>query len=249
MAEPPCGQSSGTVLIDWSNCLINMSNSKNKPSPSRRRPPIKERDADTESRILQAARVVFTRRGTAGARVQEIAAEAGVNQALIHYYFGTKENLAEQVFFESAAQMTIAMAVVVDPSATIEMLIERFVHAYIDTVRTAPFIPGYILAETTQNPERLDALMQRAIGTLPAPMVMMAKARLEQLVADGVAAGRIRPIATRQLLVSIMALVVFPFVARPILAAALLLNGADYDEFLDERRRELPGFILNALRP
>ena len=52
------------------------------------------RDGDTEQRILEAARVVFVRRGTAGARMQEIAAEAGVNQALLHYYFRSKERLA-----------------------------------------------------------------------------------------------------------------------------------------------------------
>ena len=54
-------------------------------------------DGDTESRILEAARRVFIRRGTAGARMQEIAAEAGVNQALVHYYFGSKNALAERV--------------------------------------------------------------------------------------------------------------------------------------------------------
>jgi AcrR family transcriptional regulator len=48
-------------------------------------------DGDTETRILDAARRVFIRRGTAGARMQEIAAEAGVNQALVHYYFGSKK--------------------------------------------------------------------------------------------------------------------------------------------------------------
>src|SRR3954449_2212338 len=67
-------------------------------SPKRQR-----RDGDTEQRILDAAHSVFVRRGTAGARMQEIAAAAGVNQALLHYYFRNKEQLA-QAAFERAAQ-------------------------------------------------------------------------------------------------------------------------------------------------
>ena len=63
----------------------------------------KKKDGDTEQRILDAAHAVFVRRGTAGARMQEIAAEAGVNQALLHYYFRNKEQLA-QAAFERAAK-------------------------------------------------------------------------------------------------------------------------------------------------
>lgn len=220
-----------------------------KPTARRRPPPPETRDLDTEAKILEAARRVFTRRGTAGARVQEIAAEAGVNQALVHYYFGSKEALAEQVFFEAAGRMLLAMSVIADPSATLEQLIERFVTVYIDAVRQTPFIPGYVLAETTQHPDRLDALLQRAFGAAPGQLASVAKRRVEALIASGVAAGTIRPITPRQLLVNVMALVAFPFVARPILAAVMSIEGSTFDDFLDERRRELPAFILNALRP
>ena len=207
-----------------------------------------ERDLDTESKILEAARRVFIRRGTTGARIQEIAAEAGVNQALVHYYFGSKAALAERVFFEAAGRLLQAMSVVTDPNATLEQLVGRFVDAYIATVRQTPFIPGYILSETTQHPERLDALMQRAIGAAPGQLAAMASVRIEALITANVAAGTMRPITTRQLLVNVMSLVAFPFIARPVLAVVLSLNGSSFDDFLDERRRELPAFILNALR-
>ena len=214
--------------------------------PSR---PSTERDLDTESKILDAARRVFTRRGTSGARVQEIAAEAGVNQALVHYYFGSKEHLAERVFQEAAARMLQAMATVTDPNATLEHLVGSFVRGYIETVRQTPFIPGYILTETTQNPERLATLMQRAIGAAPGQLAGIARARIQQLISANVLAGTMRPISAQQLLVNVMSLVVFPFVARPILDAVLSGEGHSFDAFLDERSRELPGFILSALRP
>src|SRR6476646_2569253 len=67
-------------------------------------------DGETEQRILDAARAVFVRRGTAGARMQEIAREAGVNQALLHYYFRSKERLSTAVFQQIARGIFPALA-------------------------------------------------------------------------------------------------------------------------------------------
>ena len=204
---------------------------------------------DTESRMLDAARRVFIRRGTAGARMQEIAAEAGVNQALVHYYFGSKSALAERVFLDAAAGVFRALAPVPDPTATLEQTLERFVAGYIDAVRRTPFVPAYLLAESHQHPERLNALMQKAVGFNPATLAALTLSRVEAMIAQRVAAGLMRPMSARQFLVNVMSLVVFPFVGRPVLMMAFGFSDESFDEFLDERRRELPGFILNALRP
>ncbi|MCU0624828.1 MAG: TetR/AcrR family transcriptional regulator, partial [Gemmatimonadaceae bacterium] len=126
------------------------------------------RDGDTERRILAAARAVFVRKGTSGARVQDIAAEAGVNQALVHYYFGSKDVLAERVFLDAASEIIGGFAPVPDPTLSLQAMIERFVRGYIEAVRRAPFIPAYLLAEAHHHPQRLDALMEAAIGTIPA---------------------------------------------------------------------------------
>ncbi len=208
-----------------------------------------EPEPDTESRILDAARRVFVRRGTAGARMQEIAAEAGVNQALLHYYFGSKDALAERIFVEAAAAVVQTLRPIASPNATLEESLEHFVTGYIDAVRRTPFMPAYLMAEAHQHPERLNALMQKAMGVLPAQVIAAMLARVEALVADRVAAGTMRPIPARQLLINVMALSVMPFVARPMLMVAFGFDEATFEQFLDERRRELPSFILNALRP
>ncbi len=207
------------------------------------------RDLDTESRILDAARRVFVRRGTAGARMLEIAAEAGVNQALLHYYFGTKEQLSERVFVESAGRLAAALISVPPADATLDQLVERFVVGYIDAVRTMPLIPPYLLAEAHQHPERIDALMVRAAGTVPAAIVAATAARVEQMIAERVAEGTMRPVSVRQFMVNVMALVSFPFLARPVLLGAFGFDDASFDEFLQQRRQELPRFIMNAMRP
>lgn len=207
-----------------------------------------DRDGDTEQRILEAARRVFVRRGTSGARMQEIAAEAGVNPALLHYYFRSKERLAEAVFREAAGRLVPAVLRLLGSEATLEEKIERFVHLYIDTVRQHPFLPGYLLAELHHHPERLTSLKE-AMGL---PAAEMAEALLQRLggqLEAMAAAGQLRPIAPRQFIANLIALVIFPFAARPLLQVALSLEDPGFDRFLDERRAELPGFILNALRP
>lgn len=207
------------------------------------------RDGETEERILRAARSVFLRRGTSGARMQEIAEEAGVNQALLHYYFRSKEGLAEAVFRETAGHLVPALIQLLGSDATIEQKVERFVQLYIDTVRESPFIPGYIVAELQFHPERITALASEVGGTHPAAIMRGYLRRLGKQIDAEAAAGRLRRIAPQQLLVNLLSLSVFPFIARPLLNVALEMDDAKFNRFLDERRAELPHFILNALRP
>ena len=206
-------------------------------------------DDDTEQRILRAARSVFVRRGTAGARMQEIAAEAGVNQALLHYYFRSKDRLAEAVFREAASRLVPAVLRLLGAAdIPLEAKVERFVHLYIDTVRQHPYLPGYILAELHHHPERV-TLLREAMGIDPAQLQAVLRERLGAQLQERAAAGTMRPIAPEQLVVNLLSLAVFPFAGRPLLGVALGLEGDDFERFLDERRRELPGFILAALRP
>src|SRR5690349_10351626 len=85
-------------------------------------------DGDTERRILDAARRVFIKRGSAGARMQEIAAEAGVNQALLHYYFRTKDALSLAVFKEAASKLFPGILRILSGPEAFEVRIERVVH-------------------------------------------------------------------------------------------------------------------------
>lgn len=206
-----------------------------------------ERDLSTQQRILDAARAVFLRRGTAGARMQEIAEEAGVNQALLHYYFRSKDRLAAAVFREVAGRVVPSVTLLLTSSGTLEEKIEQFVHLYIDMVRDSPFLPGYIVAELHHHPERVTAIMSDAAGARVEHVVHQFVARLGRELEERAAQGTLRRIAPEQLVVSLMGLVAMPFLGRPILN--VLLDEGSFDRFLDERRAELPGFILNALRP
>src|SRR3954470_9902711 len=103
-----------------------------KPISQRRRRQAADRDGDTERRILDAAHRVFMRGGTAGARTQEIAAEAGVNSALLHYYFRTKERLATAVFHRAAGELFPAVAGILASDVSLEEKVRQVIAVELD---------------------------------------------------------------------------------------------------------------------
>src|SRR5437870_13751743 len=120
-------------------------NSGKQSRKGRRRKPAVGRDGDTERRILDAAHAVFVRRGTAGARMQEIATEAGVNQALLHYYFRNKEQLALAAFQRAGRGFMPAVVQVIAAGGDLDEKVRRIVQLELSHLARAPYLPGYII--------------------------------------------------------------------------------------------------------
>jgi AcrR family transcriptional regulator len=214
-----------------------------------RRPAARGRDRDTEARILDAAHTVFVRRGTAGARMQEIAAGAGVNQALLHYYFRSKDRLAKAAFERAASQLLPAVIQLLGSDLDLETKVARVVALEIDHLSRAPYLPGYIISEISHHPERVRELIGAVTGLSPDAIRPRVVAALARQIDSAIADGRIRPIAPDQFIVNLMSLCIFPFAARPMIAALLGLDEAGFARFMTRRRDELTSFFLGALRP
>jgi len=207
------------------------------------------RDRDTEQRILDAAHVIFLRRGTAGARMQEIAKEADVNSALLHYYFRSKERLAEAVFQRAAMQLMPAVLRILGSDAELEAKVEQVVDVELEQLQKAPYLPGYILSELTHHPERARQLFSAMTGLTPAEIGARVFKVLGAQINRRVKAGRMHPIAPEQFAINLLALCVFPFAARPMVMALTGLDQAGFNHFIERRRRELAPFFLRAMRP
>lgn len=207
-------------------------------------------DVQTEQRILDAAHAVFVRKGSAGARMQDIAAEAGVNQALLHYYFRTKDRLAEAVFRRAAANLFPRVLEIMSSSETLEEKVAQVVALELDQLSRATYLPGYIISELTHHPERAGQLLASLTGGLTPDAV---RPRVFTVVRDQidaqVKAGTMRPIPPEQFVVSLLSLCIFPFAARPMLMALLGMDDRGFERFIDYRRHELAAFFLRSLRP
>src|SRR5438477_11250892 len=109
------------------------------------------RNRDTEQRILDAAHGVFGRRGTAGARMQEIEADAQVNQSLLHYYFRSKEQLARAAFERAGSQLMPAVIRAVASDDPLEEKVARVIALELDHLSRAPHLPGYIMRQVAHH--------------------------------------------------------------------------------------------------
>lgn len=206
-------------------------------------------DKETEERILDAAHAVFLRRGTAGARTQEIADEAGVNKALLHYYYRSKKRLAEAVFMRAAQRLLPRVLQIMGSDAPIEEKVRRVVDHELTVLSETPDLPGYVLSEMHHHPERLEQLLTSLAGSAPSEFAPRMLDRLGRQIDEETRAGRMRAIAPEQFLVNLISLCMYPFAARPMLTVVLGGGTEAFGRFIDERRRTLADFFLAGLRP
>ncbi len=207
-----------------------------------RRGPDPRADQETRERILTAAHAVFLRKGTAGSRTQEIAAEAGVNKALVHYYFGTKAALADAIFERALGEIVPKIfGILADPGRTIEEKIPAIVREQIAFHSERPYFAGYMVSELHGEPDRIVRLMARR-GKIPLDV-------LRRQLREAATAGTLRRISAEQFVANMMGLLIFPFAIRLALCELLSLDEAGWRGFLEDRRRILPEFILSGLRP
>jgi AcrR family transcriptional regulator len=206
-------------------------------------------ERDAEEVILEAAHEVFVRRGTAGARMREIADAAGVNQALLHYYFRSKEGLARAVFGRAARRLMPAVLQALGSDLPLDEKVERVIDTEMEVLGKHPYLPGYILCELAHHPERAEQLVEAALGEDGESSGQAALAVLGGQLREAAEAGTIAPTAPEQLVVNLLALAIFPFAARPLHEIVLGLDDEGYEAFLGVRRNELAGFVLRGLRP
>ena len=213
-----------------------------KPTSSTARLKKPDPDIETRERILEAAHKVFLKRGTANSRTQEIADEAGINKALLHYYFGTKSALADAVFEQALATIApLIFGILADPNRSLEEKVTDVVREQFAFHGARPYLAGYMLSEMHAEPERVTRIFSKR-GGVPLDA-------LRRQLREAVKAGKIRSISAEQFVVNLMGLLIFPFAIRPALGPLLSINESNWPAFLEERRRLLPAFFLAGLRP
>ena len=200
----------------------------------------KEKDASTEQRILSAAKKVFISKGMAGARMQDIADEAGINKALVHYYFKNKEQLFENIFVKLTHGFWQQISTVFDSDTPLFEKIRTFCSMYIEKVIENPYIPLFVLYEMNQRPAGFVKRMFR--NNPPKPGKLM-----QQIEAE-VKAGNIRPISPVQLVMNMLSLCVLPFIGKPMFMSVMNIDEKTFLGLMHERKQSVPDFIINSIK-
>lgn len=202
-----------------------------------------EHEKSTEETIFIAAQQVFIQKGFDGARMQEIATIAGINKALLHYYYRTKEKLFAAIFDRIIGNVIPRIITFLNSDTPIIEKIEFFVNTYIDLLLRNPFIPQFILNEINRDPDRIAQLLSNHISK------NNAFEKFSALVDEEVKNGNIHPITAEQLIVNMLSMCIFPFVARPIIQGVFFNNDkSQYLEFIESRKKEVTSFIIRAIK-
>ena len=201
----------------------------------------KSTDENTEEQILNAAEHVFQTKGMNGARMQEIADKAGINKAMLHYYYRSKQLLFEAVLKNAFSLLAPQLNAILNDDSSIEDKIKNFTSNYISFIVKHPYLPNFIIQELHRNPDFILKLKdQNGFPNLE---------KFKKQVALEVEKGIITPISAEQLFINILALNVFPFVAKPLIMAITNTDKKSYRHLIEARKTEVASFIINSIKP
>lgn len=192
---------------------------------------------NTEQKILDAAVKVFTEKGYEATRTRDIATEAGINIASLHYYFRSKEKLFDLIIQHSMTKFSTMIDGMLNNERPLDVKIREFVPAYIDFLKENSFLPMFILYESQKNLHKIDHMMndQDVMHTL------------DQQLKDLISRKIIRPITVGNFMVNLIGLVAFPFLAKPLVKIKTGMDDATYLAMLEERKTLIPDMIIGHL--
>lgn len=198
-------------------------------------------DTSTEEKIKNAARVVFHKKGFAATRTRDIAQEAGINLALLNYYFRSKQKLFDIIMLETLQGFMQSMAQVFNNDRTsLEEKVRSFAERYIDLLIQEPGIPLFILNELSTNPSGLIQKMS--------PRELLMRSHFVKQYQQAYARGTIAKVNFMHFLINTLALTVFPFVGAPLLKAVGDLKDEQYNKLMMERKALIPVWVKSMLK-
>jgi AcrR family transcriptional regulator len=213
-----------------------MGTAKSKQAGRKTKP---QKEATTEERIKEAARKLFTQKGFAATRTRDIAEEAGLNLALLNYYFRSKQKLFDLIMRENFRQFIQGISVnFLDENLTIDQRVDKMVTAYIDFLTKFPDLPLFVLNEIRGNPSKLAAQIREEIAP--------ARSHFFQQLQTAYKAGKIG-LDPFHFVANLVGLTVFPFVARPLLQRIINVDDEQFAAYMQDRKRLVPLWIMMML--
>jgi len=189
---------------------------------------LKSEDPEARAKIMAAAEELFAARGYAGTPIRDIAAAAGVNGAMIHYYFGNKEGLYRSILETAATEVRALLKEAAREDEPTRERLARFIHAYATYVLNHPNLARIIHRELLDGSNHLKQVVQKQLGKN--------YAMLREIIDEGIRRGELRAVDADLTPISLIGMIVFFQIGRPIVSAAL--GKRRYDERFIKRLSE-----------
>jgi TetR/AcrR family transcriptional regulator len=200
-----------------------------------------EETEDPEVKIRAAARRVFFEQGYEGAKIRQIAEAAGVNLAMVNYYFRSKEELFKSIYLESFQELIGRIGILLNEETPLEVKIWKIVDQYTDFILANPLVPVFVLSELRNNGANF-------FKELNVKGVIENSVFHKQLLQE-TQKGHIRAVEPLQVVFTLMSNIIFPVMAKPILSYVGTLDENGFQQFVLARKQLIPEMIMAYLKP
>ena len=204
---------------------------------------MKNEETNTELAILKAAEELFLEQGFEQTTTKQIAQRAGCNQALLHYYYRTKDNLFVQIFEEKVKFIATHFLDINSTAQTLEERISQMVEVHFELFRKNPRLVPFLLKEVLSDPVRVAPILDK----IKQYMVKIF-AKIDEALHEEIEKGAARPVSTLNVILTLVSLDMAPFIIAPVLQRVLDLTDEQLDEQLDKRKQEVVEILLRQIR-
>ena len=198
------------------------------------------KNTSTEEKILAAAKTIFIEKGMDGARMQDIADNAGINKALLHYYFKSKEKLFEVIFKEGAEKLFSKINSILNSDLPLFEKIRLFSNEYAEIISQNPYLPLFVLNEMNKQPH---SFLENIVGKNQPTFENLVKQ-----IDKEIKKGTIKPVSPVNLVINMISLSIFPFVAKPVFQRIMNLDALQFGSIMDQRKTMNAEFIIASIK-
>jgi len=199
---------------------------------------------DTKERILKAAIKIFTDKGKYGARMQEIADEAQVNKAMLHYYYTDKNTLYEKSLEHIFSQLFERIATTFDENDPFPEKVKKYVNVHVDFLYENLGVPRIIIREFADGGDVFKKAITNITSNVSFPIPETFINHLDKAKEK----GEIRDVNTEQIIISILGMNVFYFIAKPVVDVIWNIQPENRKKFIEERKKSIVDFIIHGLK-
>ncbi len=198
------------------------------------------RSRNTEQKIFDAATELFLEKGVDRTSVREIASKAGINLALMNYYFRSKENLFDAIFTQLVKKNSEELIRILDSDLELEEKIRQYVYVYIDMLSENPLLVSFVMAILHRSRERITEM--KVISSL------YATEQFTKQLIDEAKKGNIRRTDPTHFFVDMLSLIAFPFAIKMLVMDKNNITEEEFMVFIQERKKRVPGMLIDSLR-
>ncbi len=197
---------------------------------------------NTEETILKAASEIFIEKGFNGARMQEIADKAGLNKALLHYYYRSKDKLFRAVFSKVFQRLMDGLISVFEGNMSVFDTIRIFFKEHQEVLITYRHLPVFILNELQRDPNIVvDMFDTSRLEKVRSTFFQ----RIEKEKQEGIIRQSIQPM---DIFVNILSLSAFPYAAKPLITSFIGINKSAFYDIMEARKDGLADFVIQSIK-